>query len=223
MGSEPYPTDTLLKAHEVALGIDLSTVFSSRIRIDEIFFTRGLIDIKVDENGSANYNVYKADRTATTSANDTTGASLKIEKIQIDKSDLAYDDLSIPFLITAQNLNYVGKGDLSKAIFDLSSHITVQRFDLDYNFAHYIDSKQIKANLVTKINTNSLAFEFIKNNLVINTLPVDLIGKLEFLEKGYNMDFELVSNKVIYMMFFPLCRRNTPIGLIRQRLTVKYK
>ena len=194
MGSEPYPTDTLLNAHEIALGIDLSTLFSSRIRIDEIFFTQGLIDIKVDENGSANYNVYKADTTAT-SSNDTTGASLKIERIQIDKSDLAYDDLSIPILITAQNLNYVGKGDLSKAIFDLSSHINVQRFDLDYNFAHYIDSKKIEANLVTRINTNSLAFEFIRNNLLINTLPVDLIGKLEFLEKGYNMDFELVSNK----------------------------
>ncbi|HEX5155286.1 MAG TPA: AsmA family protein [Parafilimonas sp.] len=195
MGSEPYPTDTLLNAHEVALGIDLSTVFSSRIRIDEIFFTKGLINIKVDENGSANYNVYKPDTTATTSTNDTTGASLKIERIQIDKSDLAYDDLSIPFLITAQNLNYVGKGDLSKSVFDLASHIAVQRFDLDYNFAHYIDSKKIEANLVTRINTSSLAFEFIKNNLLINTLPVDLTGKLEFLEKGYNMDFELVSNK----------------------------
>ena len=51
MGSEPYPTDTLLNADEVALGIDLSTLFSSRIRIDQIFFTKGLINIKLDENG----------------------------------------------------------------------------------------------------------------------------------------------------------------------------
>ncbi len=194
MGSNPYPTDTLLKANEVSLGIDLSTVFSSRIRIDEIFFTESFINIKVDEKGGANYNVYKADTTAT-STNDTTGTSLKLEKIEIDKSDLVYDDLSIPILITAQNMNYVGGGDLNKAIFDLASHIDVQRFDLDYNFAHYINSKKIKADLVTQVNTNSLAFEFIKNNLLINTLPVDFTGRFEFLSSGYNMDFELQSTR----------------------------
>lgn len=194
MGSKPYPTDTLLKADEVALGIDLTTVFSSKINIDKIFLTKSFINIKVDESGGANYNVYKAD-TTTAAIDSTGGTALKIEKIQVDKSDLVYDDLSIPILITAQNMNYVGSGDLSKSIFDLASHIDVQRFDLDYNFAHYINSKKLKADLVTKINTNSLAFEFTKNDLLINTLPVDFIGKFEFLEKGYNMDFELESKK----------------------------
>src|SRR5688572_10068500 len=33
IGSAPYPADTLIKANEIGLGIDLSTVFSDRIRI----------------------------------------------------------------------------------------------------------------------------------------------------------------------------------------------
>ena len=184
MGSKPYPTDTLLKANEVALGIDLSTVFSDRININKIFLTKSFVNIKVDEKGGANYNVYKTDTTTAASTSDTTGTALKIEKIQVDESDLVYDDLSIPILITAQKLNYSGSGDLSKAIFDLSSHIDVNVFDLDYNFGHYINSKKLKADLITKINTNSLAFEFTKNDLLINTLPVDFIGRFEFLENG---------------------------------------
>ena len=167
MGSAPYAKDTLLKADEVSLGIDLSTVFSERISIDEIYLTRANIFIKVDEDGAANYNVYKSDTAQTTATSDSSGTSLKIERIQIDNSNLAYDDLSIPILITAQDLNYVGKGDLSKAIFDLSSSIKVKTFDFDYDFAHYINSKTLKADLITKINTNSLAFEFTKNDLLL--------------------------------------------------------
>lgn len=194
MGSAPYAKDTLMKADEVSLGIDLSTVFSEKISIDEIYLTSANIFIKVDEDGAANYNIYKSDSTQAASI-DSSGTSLKIERIQINKSNLAYDDLSIPILITAQDLDYVGKGDLSKAVFDLSSNLKVKTFDLDYNFGHYINSKSLKAALITKINTNSLAFEFTKNDLLINSLPVDFVGKFEFLSQGYNMNFELHSTK----------------------------
>ncbi|MBG9375358.1 AsmA family protein [Panacibacter sp. DH6] len=194
MGSAPYAKDTLLKSRELAFGIDLSTLFSDKISIDEIYLTQANIFIKVDEHGAANYNIYKTDSAANTAA-DSSGTSLKIERIQVDNSNLAYDDLSIPMLITAQDLNYVGKGDLSKAIFDLSSKLEIKVFDFDYNFGHYINSKSLRADLVTKINTNSLAFEFTKNDLLLNALPVDFIGKFEFLQQGYNMNFELHSRK----------------------------
>lgn len=196
MGSAPYAKDTLLNAGEVALGIDLYTVFAERIRINEIFLTDAGMFIKVDENGGANYNVYRADTTQTeTPADSTGGTSLKIEKIEIQNCSLSYNDLSIPIIITAENLDYIGKGDLSKAIFDLSSNINVASFNLMYDSVNYIHPKKLKADLITKINTNSLAFEFTKNDLLINTLPVDFIGRFAFLEDGYNMDFELQSTR----------------------------
>jgi len=221
MGAAPYAADTLVKAGEISLGIDLYSVFSSKLRIDEIYLTQSTVNIKVDENGGANYNVYKSDTTETTPENDTTGTSLKLEKIQIEKSNLIYNDLSIPILITAQDLNYTGNGDISKAIFDLSSHINIGTFNLAYDATNYIKSKKLKADLVTQINTNSLAFEFIKNDLLINTLPVDFTGKFAFLESGYNMDFELHSHKATCMMFFLRCHRNMPAGLMKPKLTVK--
>jgi AsmA protein len=194
MGSAPYAKDTLLNADELAFGIDLSTLFSKKINIDKIFLTKANVFIKVDENGAANYNIYKSSAQSSSTA-DSSGTSLKIEKIEIDNSNLYYNDLSIPIVITAQDMDYAGEGDLSKSIFDLSSGIAVQTFNLNYDSTTYINSKKIKAKLVTKINTNSLAFEFTKNDLLINTLPVDFNGKFEFLEKGYNMDFELHSTK----------------------------
>jgi AsmA protein len=195
MGSAPYANDTLLKADELAFGINLGTVFSKSISIDEIYLDDADIFVKVNKEGEANYNVYKSGKKQKAASTDTSGTSLNIEKIQISNSNIIYNDLSIPMLISARNLNYTGKGNLSKAIFDLSSTINIASFDFGYNGTQYIKTKKLAGNLITRVNTNSLALEFERNDLLINTLPVNFIGNFEFLENGYNMNFQLSSQK----------------------------
>jgi AsmA protein len=194
-GSAPFRDDTLVSAKEVALGVNLSSIFSKSININEIYLTRGTIHVLVNEKGQANYNVYQSDTTQAESPDsDTSGASLKISKIKITQTDIVYDDRSIPLLITANGVNYLGKGDLSQDIFDLYSSINVNYFDLDYNRQHYIGSKTLAADLITHINTKSLSFIFEKNDLKINSLPVQLKGRFDFVKEGYVMDFRLTSN-----------------------------
>src|ERR1700744_1077782 len=94
-GSALFAGDTLVSAKEVALGVNLSSVFSKTISIDEIYLTRGDIHVLVNEKGEANYNVYRSDTAAVkTESTDTSAASLKIRRIQIDGADLVYDDRS---------------------------------------------------------------------------------------------------------------------------------
>lgn len=59
-GAAPFEKDTLIAAKEVALGINLSSVFSNSINIDEIYLTKGNIHVLVDTAGHPNYNVYKS-------------------------------------------------------------------------------------------------------------------------------------------------------------------
>jgi AsmA protein len=59
----------------------------------------------------------------------------------------------------------------------------------------YVLNKKVNADLVTSINTKSLAFAFQKNNLLINRLPVAFKGKFEFLKDGYDMDFRIISEQ----------------------------
>ena len=60
-----------------------------------------------------------------------------------------------------------------------------------YDKSEYLKNKKVKADLITKINTNSLSFIFEKNDLVINKLPVEFTGFFDFLKNGYQMDFKL--------------------------------
>jgi AsmA protein len=195
-GSAPFKDDTLVSAGEVALGVNLSSIFHKSIDINEIYLTRGTIHVLVNEKGEANYNVYQSDtsQAAKSPDSDTSGASLKIRKIKLSQTNIIYDDRSIPLLITANGVNYLGKGDLNQDVFDLYSGINVDYFDLDYNKQHYIGSKTLAADLITRINTKSLSFIFEKNDLKINSLPVQLKGRFDFVKEGYDMDFRLTSN-----------------------------
>lgn len=191
-GSAPFQNDTLVAAKELGMGVNLASVLSKSLSIDKIYLSDGDIHVLVDSSGRANYNVYKSDKKNVANT-DTAGTSLNLQKIQIEHCNLVYDDRSIPIRIGARDLNYLGNGDLNKSLFDLYSHIAITAFDLTYGNSSYILSKRLEGDLITKINRHSLEFDFQKNDLKINALPVQLKGHFGFLSNGYTMDFKLES------------------------------
>ncbi|WP_396171859.1 AsmA family protein [Flavobacterium sp.] len=200
-GSLPFEKDTLVSSKDVAFGINLKTLlFKSKISIDEIYLNDAFVNIKVDTKGNPNYNVYKS--APSNEPEDASETSIKLARIQIKDTRLIYDDQSSKVLVKAKGFNYLGKGDLEKAIFDLYTEAAIESFDFSYDGEQYLKSKKVNASLITKINTSSLAFVFEENDLKINKLPVDFKGKFDFLKDGYRMDFLVQSKNANLNDFF---------------------
>jgi AsmA protein len=191
-GSAPFQKEQLVTAQEVSFGINIpSLIFGKSINIDEIYLSNSKINIKVNKDGLANYNVYIAD--PEDKKKDDDSAAIKLEKIEIINSQLTYDDQSTQLHLDAFGFNYLGKGDLAQDIFDLYSKAKIDKLNLLYEKEPYLMNKKVDADLITKINVNSLSFVFEQNDLMINQLPVDFKGKFDFLKEGYNMDFIIKS------------------------------
>ena len=201
-GSAPYKSEKFITAKEVSFGIDVaSLVFSKEVKIDQIYLSDSFINVKVNAKGEANYNVYKSSAQAS-DAKDSTETALKLERIEILNSKIIYDDLSTKVHFDAFGFNYLGKGDLNKAVFDLYSKAKIEKLNIVYEGEPYLMNKKIDADLITKVNVNSLSFFFQQNNLKINQLLVDFKGKFDFLKEGYNMDFVIKSdNSKLYDVF----------------------
>ena len=201
-GSAPFQNETLVSANDISFGINLkSLVFDKSVKIDKIFIADAYMNVKVNEKGEANYNVYNSESSNTDDSSPST-TELKLEKITIEKSHLKYDDKATKIFINADGFNYVGKGDLNKAIFDLYTDAKIDSFSFDYNGEHYLKNKKVHADLITKINTSSLEFVFQENNLKINQLPVEFKGKFKFLKNGYDLDFNVKSTESNLTDFF---------------------
>jgi AsmA protein len=192
-GSAPFQKEELIKAKETSFGINLtSLIFGESIKIDEIYLSNSIINIKVNKEGLANYNVYIAEEE--TKKEEEESSAIKLDHIEIINSQLTYDDQSTQLHLDVFGFNYLGKGDLSEAIFDLSSKAKIEKLNLLYENEQYLMNKKVDADLITKINVNSLSFVFEQNDLMINQLPVDFKGKFDFIKDGYAMDFIIKSN-----------------------------
>ena len=191
-GSAPFQKERLINAKEVSFGINVpSLIFGKSIKIDEIYLSNSTINIKVNKDGLANYNVYIAEKEEKKVEEEST--AIKLEHIEIINSQMTYDDQSTLVHFDAFGFNYTGKGDLNQDIFDLYSKAKIDKLNVLYENEHYLMNKKVDADLITKINVNSLSFVFEQNDLMINQLPVDFKGKFDFLKDGYNMDFIVKS------------------------------
>ncbi|MQP25526.1 hypothetical protein GFJ94_10665 [Flavobacterium sp. LMO8] len=189
-GSAPFKSKSLLESQEVGFGINVwSLVFSSETQIDEIYINDAKINILVDKNGNANYNIYKSEKTTDVDSNES--ATLNLENIQIKNSHLTYKDISTKINIIAKGFEYKGKGNLLKSNFSLKSSAKIDSISFTYDSKEYLKNKKLKADLITVINTNSLSFIFEKNDLIVNKLPVTFDGFFNFITDGYEMDFNL--------------------------------
>ncbi len=201
-GSAPFQKDTLLYADKLGFGVNLEKlIFSHQVNVNKIFLTGAYMHVLVDEKGQANYNIYTSDTSVKSEHTDTTAASLLLEKIIVKDSYLEYNDRSIPMLIQAEHFYYEGSGDLSKSIFDLASHIRIDSLNIITNNHSYVRRKAIDANLVTHVNTKTLAFSFENDNITVNKLNIAFSGKVDFLKNGYNINTNLAAkNADLYQL-----------------------
>lgn len=191
-GSAPYPNDTLVAADEIAFGVNLRSIFFGKtVLVDEVYLEDGRLNVQVDSNGNANYNILKTTaQKKDEKVNDSASASLKIKLIAIRRCHLTYHDRSIPMYLNADGFNYEGRGDLSNAVFDLSSKLNIDALDFSFDGEDYLRDKKIKADLLTQVNTNSLVLLFRRNELRVNKLKLDFTGDFKFLSNGYSMNFK---------------------------------
>ena len=230
-GSAPYQQDTLLSAEKLDFGIDLKKlIFEHQVSVNKIFLYGANINVLVNEKGLANYNIYVPNSSSKTTDTSST-ASLHLEKIVFKDSRLSYSDRSIPLLIQAEHLNYEGTGDLSKSIFDLKSRIITDSLNFTFNNHSYVKRKAVDAEMITHINTKTLALIFENNHLKVNKLNIAFAGKLDFLKNGYDMDFRIATqNADLYQLItiFPpeymdWLMQTTVKGTVNLKTTLKGK
>ena len=182
----------LLQAKELGLGINMMSLLDSKISFNRLFIDSPVVDLLVNEKGEANYMVVKA---TDDSQEEEKGFDLQIDQLEIKNAQIRYCDEAGNMHFNAINFDYLGSGNMSEAVFQLKSKIRVRSFDFSFDNVFYVKDKPLLADLETLIDTKSLTFEFQKNNVKIKDLLVSFIGRFGFIENGYDMLFDIDTEK----------------------------
>lgn len=187
----PFEGDTLFKAQAITVKLPIKQLLGkiSSISITNFAINGAKLQIKVDENGKANYDITKEkDSDTEKPSTDVNPLRLQLESYEITNSEISYMDVSSKIMIKLRDFNHSGNGNFSSQNSDLKSETNaITSFSLDS--VEYLSNNHIALDAIIGINLTENTYTFLENKLQINQLPLVFYGFVKVNDSS--QEFEL--------------------------------
>ena len=187
----PFEGDTLFKAADFGLTLGIKELFKSAgepIAIENFNLDNAFLNIVVDENENANYDIALAsESTATTKADSTGGFTLDLQSYEISNSKVYYTDRSTGITLKVDEMQHNGVGDLSLSTSELDTETTaLVSFEMDS--VNYLNRNKVKLDALIGIDLEQNKYSFLKNEALVNQLPLVFEGFVVVNEENQEVD-----------------------------------
>lgn len=202
INKEPFEGDTLFAADEVHLTMGISELFkgeSEPIGIKNLSVDGANIHVKVNEAEVANYEIGK-DPGAESSSESSEGFTLDLQSYDISNSNVIYDDAAAGVYLKVSEIQHNGTGDLSASTSELDTHTdALVTFELDS--INYLNQNKIKLDALIGIDLANDKYTFLKNEALINQLPLVFDGFVKVNENSQDIDISFKTPSADFKNF----------------------
>ena len=190
----PFENDTLVYSKSFVLGMSIKELFKSSdeaIAVNAITIDQTSINIIVDENGNANYDIANSSEPSTETEASSSGFAFNLEDYSITNSNISYSDKSSKLLFSLTDFNHSGQGTFSEEQSDLDTK-TETLVSLKMDSTQYLNQHSIKLDAVIGLHLKDNKYTFKDNKAFINQLPLEFDGFIQLLEEGqlYDLTFK---------------------------------
>ncbi|MCK6617303.1 MAG: hypothetical protein L6Q51_06640 [Cyclobacteriaceae bacterium] len=191
---EPFSGEVLFATEKLEVEVNLKDIlFGDKLKIKGITLVRPIINVRVLEDGRANYDIAIPSGDTTATSEEAGEFSFGIDHWQVVDGDVTYDDKSIPFLLELKNMNHKGSGDFSQASFDLKTSTMVDTVNVGYAGDMYLANKRARIDAVISISEEYTKYTFKENTAKINDFAMSFDGWLKMNEDNFDMDISFKS------------------------------
>lgn len=180
----PFEGDTLAKFDGFALTVSLSELISSKkIVLTDLELQKPILNVKVDVNGNANYDIAKSD--GTIDENDSTDTdtsasdiSFALQHYGIYNATVRYTDVQGGINAEVYNLLHEGSADFTLSQFDVDSRTEIEALTIAMDGITFLNKGKITLNAVLGIDLDKMIFAFKQNELKLNDLALAFDGQI---------------------------------------------
>lgn len=192
---EPFAGEVLFAAEQFEVEVNLSDIlFGDQMRLKGITIVRPQINVKVLQDGRANYDIaIPSTDTVSTGTEDSGDFSFGIDHWEIVEGYIVYDDKSIPFYTELKNVNHTGSGDFTQSVFDLKTKTRVDSLSMGYDGDMYLSNKSADIDMTISISEDYTKYTFKENSVKLNDFGMSFDGWFKMNEKDYGMDISFKS------------------------------
>ncbi|MCH2231962.1 MAG: hypothetical protein MK105_16620 [Crocinitomicaceae bacterium] len=184
-----------------------SVIGGDQIEIDEVHIIEPKFDVRVLEDGLANYDIVKPDSVKTEEEiSEPSNFKLSLNEYSIQNGQILYSDKSADMNAEIINLNHSGKGDLSADVIDFETETTMDELSYEMGGLSYLSKVKTDAvvNLLMESKENSSKFTLKENEIKLNAIAFGFDGYYEMLNEYDNMDIKLDASKATFKEFLSL-------------------
>lgn len=203
----PFAGDTLFAANKIDLAMGLTQLFGSDgLSISKLALDGGKVNVLVDAQGNANYDIAKSDTETTTNgaSGETSGnTELNLQYYEITDSRIVYNDATLDFHLVLDDFNHKGSGDLSALQSELITE-TNTLVSLTMDKTQYLNKNSLSWNAVLGMDLETNTYTFKENKALINRLPLVFDGFVQLLENGQKLDISFKAPSTDFANFLAL-------------------
>ena len=181
VGRSPFVGDTLVQATNFSVSADMKSMLKGdKIAINSIQFDAPKIFLKVLNDGSNNYDIYKTDSLKAQQAemNEKSNFQLEIKSWKIMNGQIIYDNRLRNSYISFQNIIHEGSGDIASNIYELNTKTEIEKGNIEYGGTNYLTNKKVSANMNLTIDQANNKYTFKDNSFTINDFILNFAGSI---------------------------------------------
>lgn len=194
----PFQGDTLAMGSDFKIQMGVKQLFKKAnndpINVDAIQLDNALIQIKVNADGVANYDIAKKstsneNKVSSDKPNTSKPFSFDINHYEINDSEIIYRDEDSETLFKMRNLTHQGNGDFSTLQSTLSTE-TVGDVTVEYGGTNYVNNQRITLDANIDLDLENQKYTFKENSATINALPLVFNGYVQLIDEGTQIDLD---------------------------------
>tara|TARA_R110002126_G_scaffold291772_2_gene457561 strand:+ start:23401 stop:25995 length:2595 start_codon:yes stop_codon:yes gene_type:complete len=194
----PFVGDTLFKAKELNLSMNITELFKSAnetLELKSINTQEGEINIIFNKENLGNYDIAIKKEETTASATNNDSFSFDIQEYGLENMGFNYIDRSSNMQLHLNNINHTGKGNFAKDILDLDTKSEAV-LSFDYDNINYINNVTISLDAVLGIDLKNSKYTFKENTGYINQLPLNFDGFIQLVDNDqlYDINFKTLTS-----------------------------
>ena len=198
INNAPFKGDTLASGNVLKLDMGITQLFKKQdesVKVDALYLEEALINIKVDKDKNANYDIaIKNDDSTSDTPSDNdeknAGFSFDLKSYELKNSRINYLDESTETYLTLSQINHTGKGDFSLATSELDTNtdaiVTYKMGDVAY-----LNKNKVTLDAVILMDLENQKYTFKENEARVNQLPLTLDGFVKVNENNNEIDLTI--------------------------------
>ncbi len=183
----PFEGDTLFYAEKINLKLKITEIFKAsekQLNINAFHIHKAFVNILVNEEGKANYDIAKESETANSADEENEGSSnykLSIASYAIENSEIKYTDKQSQLFVLLDNFSHSGTGDFSQENVKLKTQ-TNSDISFFMDKTNYVDHQHLDLEALLDLDLANSKFAFLENEAHINQLPLIFDGFVQLHE-----------------------------------------